>query len=287
MVLPSNQQSNFRFSKDTLLALYFKDIGKSKALDRSEERSLLSRIRQGDRKALNALLNANLKFVVSVSHHYRNRGMPLPDLISEGNLGLIRAALRFDETQDFKFISYAVWWIRQAILTALARQPGAMTISTFQAETLKKIHKACHQVTHLLGREPRAEDLTKATGLPVSTIESYAQLSGIPLGCNASASREESGDLESISGDDGTGPEQEIDHRLLGKDLDGVMACLGERGREILKMYFGVGYSTRFSLGEIGRRFQISREGVRQIKNTSLKKLRHPSRMGNLHHFGP
>lgn len=257
--------------EDPLLA-YFRDIKDSHKLTWNEEKDLAARIRQGDRRAVNELVNANLKFVVAVCRQYENRGLPLIDLINEGNLGLIRAAERFDEKQDCRFISYAVWWIRQSIQKALFEQVGAVRVPPNKLAMVNRFKKALVQ---------NGGDYEKTIALPEFTeyemeiaeiMEKIADVSlNAPLGAESDG-RDPVTTLMDVLGNEGN-QEPDNEKAELSRVIDSVLGQMSEREEKVLRMYYGINYSREFTLDEIGKELKLTRERVRQIKNKSLRKL--------------
>ncbi len=258
------------------LEKYLQEIGKVELISPEEEVKLAERIKQGDQRALDRLTKANLRFVVSVAKQYQNQGLSLPDLINEGNLGLIKAAQRFDETRGFKFISYAVWWIRQSILQALAEQSRIVRLPLNKVGLTNRINKAFSQLEQEYEREPSAEELAEM--LEIETDEVAASL-GI-------SSRHVSMDSPLGDGDDNTlmdvlhnpnaeSTDEEIDHKeSLKTEIDRSLKTLTERQQEVIRYFFGIGVDHPLSLEDIGVRFNLTRERVRQIKDKAINKLK-------------
>ena len=271
---------------DDALSSYLNEIKGIKSLKLQEEKVLAARIQQGDKGALNSLVQANLKFVVAVCRNYQYQGLPLGDLINEGNLGLIRAAQRFDASLDFKFISYAVWWIRQGILTALAEQSRVLTISAGRVGMIHKIGKASRKLEQKLERPPTIEELSEAMGRSSKDITECLQLASSPLSLNAPCSGEEDGNLEECLVDEnGTSTDKSAKLFLLSGNLESLLGTLDEREERVLRLYFGINGATSYTLDEIAQRFDLTRERVRQIKERALQRLRHPSRISRLEPF--
>lgn len=268
------------------LSLYLREISRSKNLSLDEEAGLALRIRQGDRRALNKLITANLKFVVSVCRNYQNQGLPLTDLINEGNLGLIRAAKRFDETKHFKFISYAVWWIRQAILQALAEQSRIINIPLNRVSAIHRIGKAGIRLEQKLGRSVSPMELSGHLSLQESEITECVQLSSNPVSLEAPLQTDEEGRLGDVLKDEKCeSPEEPVMRDNLRNEVRNVLGTLGQREEEVVRLYFGIGVDTGYTLEEIGVRFNLTRERVRQIKEKALKRLKHSSRSKRLSAF--
>jgi RNA polymerase primary sigma factor len=262
------------------LEKYLQEIGKVELISPEEEVKLAVRIKQGDQKALDKLTKANLRFVVSVAKQYQNQGLSLPDLINEGNLGLIKAAQRFDETRGFKFISYAVWWIRQSILQALAEQSRIVRLPLNKVGLTNRIQKAYSQLEQEFEREPSAEELAEVLELDIEEVSSSLGI----------AARHVSMDTPLSEGEDNTlidvliNPNAEmananIEHKeSLKQEIDRSLRTLTERQKEVICFFFGIGVDHPMSLEDIGERFNLTRERVRQIKDKAITKLRSNSR---------
>ncbi|MDB5049044.1 MAG: polymerase subunit sigma [Fibrobacteres bacterium] len=264
---------------DEYISLYYREIAKSKPLTSEQEASLAKRIRNEDRDALNQLIKANLKFVVSVCRNYQNQGLPLSDLINEGNLGLIRAAKRFDETREFKFISYAVWWVRQSILQALSEQSRLIKLPTSRIGKLSRIHKAAAKLEQKLGRPATAQEISNALEMEVGSIETSVEMGHAPISLDAPLSRdEESGLMDILPTDHENGPERFMERSQLATDVSNALQSLRPKEEAVLKMYFGIEPEVPHSLEDIGNRLNITRERVRQIKEKALSKMKHASR---------
>ena len=257
---------------------YLQEIGKEELITVEEEVELAQRIRKGDRSALEKLTRANLRFVVSVAKQYQNQGLSLPDLINEGNLGLIKAAEKFDETRGFKFISYAVWWIRQSILQALAEQSRIVRLPLNQVGSLNKINKAFAKFEQENERVPTAEELAEVLEITKEKIADTLRVSG----------RHVSVDAPFVEGEDNSLIDVLINHESpiadrglmaesLVREIERALATLTERERDIVKLFFGIGVQ-ELTLEEIGDRFDLTRERVRQIKEKAIRRLRHTSR---------
>ena len=265
------------------LAAYFQEIKKSKNLTLAEEKVLSTRIRNGDKRAVNLLVQANLKFVVAVCRNYQYQGLPMGDLINEGNLGLIRAAQRFDGNMDFKFISYAVWWIRQGILSALAEQSRVLNISAGRVGVIHKIGKVNQKLAQTLGRHPTPGELAAEMGLSEKEITESLQLATSPLSFSATAPGETTGTIEDcLKDDNGIDSDKDALDFLLGENLGEIIGTLEEREQFVLKMYYGVGTPISHTLEEIAVMLHLTRERIRQIKSRALDRLRHPTRMKRL-----
>lgn len=264
---------------DAALAAYMVDIKRAKTLTLAEEQALAIRIKNGDKQALNALVEANLKFVVSVCRNYQNQGMPLGDLINEGNLGLMRAAQRFDGSMNFKFISYAVWWIRQCILMALAEQSRVMNISPAKVGVIHRIGKASRKLEQKLGRQPIISEVAEEMGLTEKEVAECLQLASTPISLNRPPKGEDESNFEEVIPDtNAVGPDEAALKSLFSKSMDGVLKTLDEREEQVLRLYFGLGTQAAMTLTEIADRMELTRERIRQIKEKGLEKLRHPTR---------
>lgn len=240
-----------------------------------EERSLAVEIKKGDKQALNTLVQANLKFVVAVCRNYADRGLPLCDLINEGNLGLIRAAHRFDSTFNFKFISYAVWWIRQGILTALAEQSRSWTLSANSISHVRALNVAARKLEQTLERAPTTEELAAETGKSAETIMQCRMASAMPVSLSQPLGWEGGGDAGENLEDRNSGKTDDAaSEHLVGKEVSGILASLGERERTVIRLYYGIGYGAENNLAEIGTRMDLSRERIRQIRDKAMQSLR-------------
>ena len=253
---------------------YLQEIGREELITVSDEVELAQRIRKGDHSALEKLTRANLRFVVSVAKQYQNQGLSLPDLINEGNLGLIRAAQKFDETRGFKFISYAVWWIRQSILQALAEQSRIVRLPLNQVGSLNKITKELSKFEQENERRPSAEELAERLGMPVDKVSDTLKVSGRHISVDAPfVDGEDNSLLDVLPNDDSPMADQSLNQESLSKEVDRALKQLYEREREIIKMFFGIGYP-EMTLEEIGEKFDLTRERVRQIKEKAIKRLK-------------
>lgn len=253
---------------------YLQEIGREELISVSEEVELAQKIRNGDHAALERLTRANLRFVVSVAKQYQNQGLSLPDLINEGNLGLIRAAQKFDETRGFKFISYAVWWIRQSILQALAEQSRIVRLPLNQVGSLNKISKELAKFEQENERRPSAEELAERLGMPVDKISDTLKVSGRHISVDAPfVEGEDNSLLDVLPNDDSPMADQSLNQESLAKEVDRALKQLYDREREIVKMFFGIGYP-EMTLEEIGEKFGLTRERVRQIKEKAIKRLK-------------
>lgn len=253
---------------------YLQEIGKEELISVSEEVELAQRIKKGDQKALEKLTKANLRFVVSVAKQYQNQGLSLPDLINEGNLGLIRAAQKFDETRGFKFISYAVWWIRQSILQALAEQSRIVRLPLNQVGSLNKISKELARFEQENERRPSAEELADRLSMPVDKVQDTLKVSGRHISVDAPfVEGEDNSLLDVLPNDDSPMADSNLNQESLSKEVDRALKQLYDREREILKMFFGIGCQ-EMTLEEIGARFDLTRERVRQIKEKAIRRLK-------------
>ena len=257
---------------------YLQEIGREDLITVEEEVELAQAIRKGDRLALEKLTKANLRFVVSVAKQYQNQGLSLPDLINEGNLGLIKAAEKFDETRGFKFISYAVWWIRQSILQALAEQSRIVRLPLNQVGSLNKISKALQKFEQENQRKPSAEELAIELDISVDKVKDSLKVSGRHISMDAPfVEGEDNSLLDVMINDDAPLADRTLINESLQKEIDRALSTLTERESEIIKMFFGIG-SQEMTLEEIGDKFQLTRERVRQIKEKAIRRLRQDSR---------
>ena len=257
---------------------YLQEIGREDLISVEEEVELAQRIKKGDRAALEKLTRANLRFVVSVAKQYQNQGLSLPDLINEGNLGLIKAAEKFDETRGFKFISYAVWWIRQSILQALAEQSRIVRLPLNQVGSLNKISKAFSKFEQENERRPSPEELAKELDIPVDKISDTMKVSGRHISVDAPfVEGEDNSLLDVLVNDDSPIADRSLINESLAKEIDRALATLTERESDIIKMFFGIGCQ-EMTLEEIGDKFGLTRERVRQIKEKAIRRLRQSAR---------
>jgi RNA polymerase primary sigma factor len=258
---------------------YLQEIGREELITAEEEVSLAKRIREGDEIALAKLVKANLRFVVSVSKQYQNQGLSLPDLINEGNLGLIKAARRFDETRGFKFISYAVWWIRQSILQALAEQSRIVRLPLNQVGSLNKINKAYSRLEQEFEREPTAEELSLVLDLPEDKVADTMRVSGRHVSMDAPLlNGEDNSLLDVLINHDSPRADRLLMNESLQREIERSLSTLTERERDVIKLFFGIGCQHGLTLEEIGAKFDLTRERVRQIKEKAIRRLRHSSR---------
>ena len=267
---------------------YLREISAYPLIDRDEEAELARRIRRGGEDALNKLVRSNLRFVVSVAKRYQNQGVSLADLINEGNIGLMRAAQKFDETKGIKFISYAVWWIRQAILQALAEQSRIVRVPLSRAGTLHRIGKRSSTLTQELGREPTLEEIAEELELSEEEIKHTLAMAQTHLSLDAPLVPGEDGQLlDYVSNEFAPGPDEELYTEALSRSIEEALDTLSEREAKVLRLYFGLGDTEPLTLEQIGERFGITRERVRQIKERALSRLRHQSRARFLETFLP
>ena len=257
---------------------YLQEIGKEDLITVEEEVELAKRIRKGDQKALEKLTRANLRFVVSVAKQYQNQGLSLPDLINEGNLGLIKAAEKFDETRGFKFISYAVWWIRQSILQALAEQSRIVRLPLNQVGSLNKINKAFSRFEQENERRPSPEELADSLDLPAEKVADTLRVSGRHISVDAPfVEGEDNSLLDVLVNDDSPIADRTLINESLSTEVERALSTLTERERDIIKLFFGIN-TQEMTLEEIGEKFGLTRERVRQIKEKAIRRLRHSSR---------
>lgn len=267
-------------NRDTLsLDKYLHEIGKVELLSAEKEVELAKRIKKGDRKALETLIKANLRFVVSVSKQYQNQGLGLPDLINEGNLGLIKAAERFDETRGFKFISYAVWWIRQSILQSLAEQARIVRLPLNKIGSINKINKAFNKLEQEFQREPTIEEVANLMESKPEIIEDALNYSNGHVSMDAPLRDEEVGNMYDVMmNDESPEPDEMLINGSLRKEIERSLSTLGNRESDILRHYFGLNGKQPQTLEEIGDEFGLTRERVRQIKEKAIKKLKNQYR---------
>jgi RNA polymerase primary sigma factor len=258
---------------------YLQEIGKVELITAEEEVELARRIKAGDKEALEKLTKANLRFVVSVSKQYQNQGLSLPDLINEGNLGLIKAAQRFDETRGFKFISYAVWWIRQSILQALAEQSRIVRLPLNKIGSINKINKAYAKLEQEHEREPDALEIAEMLDIPESEVKESIRNSGRHISMDAPLIQDEENTLyDVLRSDDTNTPEKELMVESLRKEIDRAISTLTPREADVVRLYFGLNSKHPMTLEEIGEKFDLTRERVRQIKEKAIRRLKHTSR---------
>ena len=259
------------------------EIGKVDLLTLHDEIELAIRIRKNDTMALEKLVKANLRFVVSVSKQYQNQGLSLGDLINEGNLGLIKAAKRFDETRGFKFISYAVWWIRQSILQALAEQSRIVRLPLNRVGALNKIGKAYSNLEQEYEREPSAHELAQELDMDISEVSDTLKISGRAISMDAPFIQgDENRLIDILENEEQPSPDQTLMSESLRREIERALSTLSEREVEVIKLYFGLNKEHSLTLEEIGEKFNLTRERVRQIKEKAIRRLRHASRSKNL-----
>jgi RNA polymerase primary sigma factor len=258
---------------------YLQDIGREELITAEEEVELARRIRSGDDKALEKLVKANLRFVVSVAKQYQNQGLSLPDLINEGNLGLIKAAQRFDETRGFKFISYAVWWIRQSILQALAEQSRLVRLPLNQVGSLNKIKKATSRLEQEFERPPSVEEIAQKLDIPEHKLDKAMRITTRYVSMDAPiAEDEDTKFLDVFISEDTPRTDNNLMRESLNKEIQRSLSTLTEKERDVINLYYGIGMNHGLTLDEIGAKFNLTRERVRQIKEKAIRRLKHTSR---------
>jgi RNA polymerase primary sigma factor len=278
----ARQSKRYR-DQDRSLDLYLREIGETPLINAGEEVELAKRIRKGDQSALDKLTRANLRFVVSVAKQYQNQGLSLSDLINEGNIGLIKAAKRFDETRGFKFISYAVWWIRQAILQALAEQSRIVRLPLNRVGTLHKIGKVSSSLEQEFGREPSPDEIAKELELTEMEVSDTLKISNSHLSLDAPFSVSEDNSLMDVLEDEfQPSPDEALLTDSLKLEIERALDSLTAREAEVINLYFGLNHEKALTLEEIGARFGLTRERVRQIKEKAIRRLRHASRSRTL-----
>ena len=258
---------------------YLQEIGKVDLITADEEVELAQKIKAGDQRALEKLTKANLRFVVSVAKQYQNQGLTLPDLINEGNLGLIKAAQRFDETRGFKFISYAVWWIRQSILQALAEQSRIVRLPLNKIGSINKINKMYALLEQSNERPPSAEEIAKELDMTVNDVKESMKNSGRHLSMDAPLVEGEDSNLyDVLRSGESPNPDRELIHESLQTEIERALETLTPREADVVRLYFGLGDQHPMTLEEIGETFDLTRERVRQIKEKAIRRLKHTSR---------
>ena len=260
---------------------YLHDISKESLITAEEEADLARLIREGDKIALEKLTKANLRFVVSVAKQYQNQGLNLSDLINEGNIGLIKAAERFDETRGFKFISYAVWWIRQSIMQAIAEQARVVRLPLNKIGNITKINRAFSQLEQIHEREPSVDEVADILELTSSEVKDSLRISGRHISVDAPLSSDEESNtmIDVMSEKEGVlNPDRALMTQSLRDEIERSFSTLSYREAEVLRMYFGINHKTPLTLEEIGEQFSLTRERVRQIREKALRKLKHTSR---------
>ena len=268
------------------LSRYLEEIGKFEPLHPDREVELAQKIKKNDRRALMELVQANLRFVVSVAKDYQGQGLPLTDLINEGNLGLIKAAGRFDETRGFKFISYAVWWIRQSILQALAEHSRIVRLPLIRVGTISKITKTAQKIEAEIERTPNEEELGRQLEMTPEEVLDAMRISRRHHSLDTPFSDEDSNCLLDVIADGKTEePDRELELVSLEEEVKASLTTLKEREQEVIKMYFGINREYALTLNEIGEEFGLTRERVRQIKEKAIRRLRHKSRSTKLRQY--
>ncbi len=258
---------------------YLQDIGKEELITADEEVELAKRIKHGDERALDKLTRANLRFVVSVAKQYQNQGLSLPDLINEGNVGLIKAARRFDETRGFKFISYAVWWIRQSILQALAEQSRIVRLPLNQVGSLNKIKKETSRLEQKFERAPLPEEIAAALDVPEHKIDAVLRISTRYVSMDAPLSDEEDQRFVDVYvSEDGEKTDESLMKESLTQEIQRSLNTLTAKERDVISLYYGIGMNHGLTLEEIGSKFDLTRERVRQIKEKAIRRLKQTSR---------
>ncbi|HNV49396.1 MAG TPA: RNA polymerase sigma factor RpoD/SigA [Bacteroidales bacterium] len=258
---------------------YLQDIGLEELITAEEEVLLAQRIKQGDQSALEKLTKANLRFVVSVAKQYQNQGLSLPDLINEGNLGLIKAAQRFDETRGFKFISYAVWWIRQSILQALAEQSRIVRLPLNQVGSLNRIRKESSKLEQKFERPPSTDEIAESLDLPETKVESVLKITTRTVSMDAPLTQDEDMSLLDVYvSDDNPTTDRELMKESLAREIQRSLATLTKKERDVINLYYGIGMNHGLTLDEIAMKFDLTRERVRQIKEKAIRRLKHTSR---------
>ena len=258
---------------------YLQEIGKVDLITAEEEVELAQRIKEGDQVALEKLTKANLRFVVSVAKQYQNQGLTLPDLINEGNLGLIKAAQRFDETRGFKFISYAVWWIRQSILQALAEQSRIVRLPLNKIGSINKINKTYAFLEQAHERAPSAEEIAKELDMTINDVKESLKNSGRHVSMDAPLVEGEDSNLyDVLNSGESPNPDKSLLHESLRTEIERALETLTPREADVVRLYFGLGNQHAMTLEEIGETFDLTRERVRQIKEKAIRRLKHTSR---------
>ncbi len=258
---------------------YLQDIGKEELITADEEVNLAQKVHLGDQDALEKLVKANLRFVVSVAKQYQNQGLSLPDLINEGNLGLIKAAKRFDETRGFKFISYAVWWIRQSILQALAEQSRIIRLPLNQVGSLNKIKKATSKLEQKYERTPSSAEIAETLEVPDYKINAAKKITTRYISMDAPLTQDdETKFLDVFVSDESGHTDDDLMKESLAKEIQRSLATLTKKERDVVNLYYGIGMPHGLTLEEIGSKFDLTRERVRQIKEKAIRRLKHTSR---------
>ncbi len=258
---------------------YLQEIGREELITADEEVKLAQQIKAGSQEALEKLTKANLRFVVSVAKQYQNQGLSLPDLINEGNLGLIKAARRFDETRGFKFISYAVWWIRQSILQALAEQSRIVRLPLNQVGSLNRISKELSRLEQKFERPPLPDELAESLDIPQEKINAVMKISTRHVSMDAPlAVDEETKFIDVYMNEDGPNTDNQLMYESLSREIQRSLSTLTEKERDVINLYFGLGMAHGLTLEEIATKFDLTRERVRQIKEKAIRRLKHTSR---------
>jgi RNA polymerase primary sigma factor len=258
---------------------YLQEIGRVDLISPEEEVALARRIKAGDNAALRKLVNANLRFVVSVAKQYQNQGMSLPDLINEGNLGLMKAAQRFDETRGFKFISYAVWWIRQAILQALAEQARIVRLPVNKIGSINRINRAFARLEQEFEREPSSQEIAEILDMIPEDVKEALKTNGRTVSMDAPLSSEEDNNMyDVLQSNDAPSPDKNLINESLAYEIERALSTLSPREAKVLKLYFGLGMKHPYTLEEIGEELHLTRERVRQIKEKAIKRIQFTTR---------
>ena len=258
---------------------YLQEIGKVELISPEEEVILARRIKSGDPDALSKLVNANLRFVVSVAKQYQNQGMSLPDLINEGNLGLMKAAQRFDETRGFKFISYAVWWIRQAILQSLAEQARIVRLPVNKIGSINRINRAFSRLEQEFEREPSSHEIADMLEMAPEEVKESLKTNGRTVSMDAPISSEEDNNMyDVLQSNDSPSPDRNLINESLAYEIERALSTLSPREAKVLKLYFGISMKHPFTLEEIGEELGLTRERVRQIKEKAIKRIQYTTR---------
>jgi RNA polymerase primary sigma factor len=262
------------------LDIYLHEINKTPLLTREEEQAIARRIQKGSKAALEQMVKANLRFVVSIAKQYSNQGLPLEDLINDGNLGLIKAAHRFDPERGYKFISYAVWWIRQAMLQSLAEHSRIVRLPLNRAGTLYRIGKAKRQLDQELGRTPSAEEIAKRLEISTEEVEDTMHIANthVSLDDPYSNDKDDNSLVDYLADDNSASPDEDTYTNALSDDIEKALNTLSEREQMILRLYFGVGGQEPLTLEDIGKQLGLTRERIRQIKEKAIQRLRHSTR---------
>lgn len=267
---------------------YFQEIGKYELITSDEEVELAIKIRNGDKEAKDKLVRANLRFVVSVAKMYQNQGLSLGDLINEGNIGLVKAAQRFDETRGFKFISYAVWWVRQGIMSAIADQSRVVRLPLNRVGNLSRLSKVYRDLEQELERKPTTEELAKILEISADEVAYILQIASRQVSVDAPfnvGDENKSTLMDVLYNEELPMPDSELMHDSLKSEVENILSILDEREAEVIRLSFGIGSNQKATLEEIGERFNLTRERIRQIKEKALRKLRTSKRSGKLREY--